>query len=238
MMITLSVVVEQSCVKKVNFRQEEKMDYEKEIRENWFKDHEATIEHHNENLTTITWRKKGTSIYYISYIIRYNTLFVTGDVGDAVYGWPDRISLEWLAGCDIHYFNGKCAASESGRGYKDWDSKIAEKEWKRQVEERFEELKDNIAYDRSIDNDEEENKRLAHVEELYEEHESLLEHATSSIDSLQEWVHFMVEEQNTLYEIFGDDWASGLSTIGEVIDNRCLSHLIGLKMIQEKLNKE
>lgn len=101
---------------------------EREIREENFKDHTAlftpligarlAIQH-------LLWAKPGTGLYRIEYMIRANVLFVTGDVGHAVYRWGNRISWEFLAVCHADYFAEKCEASEHGRGYPDWNERVA-----------------------------------------------------------------------------------------------------------------
>jgi hypothetical protein len=55
-----------------------------------------------------------------------NTLAITRDYGDAVYVWGSEVSFEFIAGCNLHYFMGKCEASEVGREFKEWSSETAE----------------------------------------------------------------------------------------------------------------
>lgn len=101
---------------------------EKQIRENWFKDHVATIESFGsmfgeKDLWRIKWNKPGTGIYSSRYLIDHNrgVLSVYGDVGEAVYQWGDFIDIDFLSGIDLHYFCSKCRASSCGKNGKVWD---------------------------------------------------------------------------------------------------------------------
>ena len=64
-----------------------------------FKNHVATID--DSNLETLTWMNPGDSCYMINYIIRGGVLFVSGDVGEAIYRWSSPITFEWLSKVDI-----------------------------------------------------------------------------------------------------------------------------------------
>lgn len=124
---------------------------EEDIRARWFNNHVATwhaftpaltdnIQVHSapRNIQCLTWRQPDSSNYYCRYIIDGRVLIVYGDAGDAVYGWSDKLTWEFLAGLDYDYFAGKCMASERGRGYKSWDGRRAEQR-----------LKEHFAQDRS-----------------------------------------------------------------------------------------
>lgn len=69
----------------------------------------------------LRWRKPGTSIYGIEYLASGRNLYVSGDCDSAVYEWPERISLEWVASCQTDYIASKCTASPDGRGFRRWD---------------------------------------------------------------------------------------------------------------------
>lgn len=99
---------------------------EEDIRK-WFANHVAilsTAKDHIGEITTLEWAQPGTWNCRIVYMMRGGILLVYGDLGDAVYQWGDKISLEFLAGCSLDYFTGKCQASEEGRGGKEWDEDL------------------------------------------------------------------------------------------------------------------
>ena len=77
------------------------------IRE-WFHSHKAEL-HKNKQIEKLVWSKCSSNLYKIVYIVDGNTLFVSGDVGEAIYKHgsgikiiPAGISLEDLSGTDIN----------------------------------------------------------------------------------------------------------------------------------------
>lgn len=155
------------------------------------------------------WHKPGTSIYYVRYRVDGRCLIVTGDIGEAVYEWNSPISLEWVAGCHLDYFASKCMASEYGRGYKSWDrtkaNQFLDQWWEEEIE------------------DKETNEIDSEVEDLYRQ---LKEHYTRD-----DWVYFLGEYGE---QMFGPDWFE-YGDIGDTPDIRCEGHLVGLRMIAERL---
>jgi hypothetical protein len=95
----------------------------------WFKDHVPAVQEFNnagdpdQNLTFIRFRKPDTFTYACDFLLVGGRLFVTGDLGAAVYAWGRLLDLQWLAGLDLDYFAEKCEASENGRGHREWDSR-------------------------------------------------------------------------------------------------------------------
>ncbi len=99
------------------------------IRTEWFKDHIAKVTTAPDSplgpTTWVEWRKPGTWNYGVVYCITGHFLAAMGDLGDSIYQWPQSISLEFLAGCDLDYFESKCQASEHGRDHKERDERVA-----------------------------------------------------------------------------------------------------------------
>ena len=73
----------------------DKISSEQSIRNN-FRDHIATLTEHGD-LKILEWEKPGTSFYYVRYVFDGNRIYITGDLGEAVF------CLTWKA--DIHSFN-------------------------------------------------------------------------------------------------------------------------------------
>lgn len=69
-------------------------------------------------------------------IIRGTHLVIVGDLGEAVYQWPGDpgLTFGWLAGLNLHYFRGKCQASEVGRRFEEWDERVLPGHWARYIE--------------------------------------------------------------------------------------------------------
>lgn len=88
----------------------------------------------------VKFAKPGTNINMLCFNTFHGYLVIIGDLGDAVYQWNQAITLEWVAGCNLDYFVGKCQASQVGRNFVQWDTnKVMErlKEWKHHYEEYF-----------------------------------------------------------------------------------------------------
>ena len=83
------------------------------------------IQYH-EQRQELSCRRPNSGLYAIEYLIRKNTLIVTGDVGCAIYQWCDSITFDFVAGCHLHYFEEKCVASEAGRDFIEWDPRVAQ----------------------------------------------------------------------------------------------------------------
>ena len=81
-----------------------------------FKNHVATFREWTDGKgagATIEWANPKSGQYRITYLIHGYFLMVYGDCGEAIYSWPapncvDRLTLEWLADCELPYFAGKC----------------------------------------------------------------------------------------------------------------------------------
>mgnify|MGYP006921383536 FL=1 len=96
-------------------------DQMKECRERWFKDHAAKIigiEECPEGCTTvISWQNPQSWNYGCRFIIHRRWLSIVGDIGEAVFEWSQDLTLDFLAGIDLHYFLGKCQASPEGNKF-------------------------------------------------------------------------------------------------------------------------
>jgi hypothetical protein len=111
----------------------------------WFADHRATVTAHDPadesqyEIQTLYWAKPGTGHLAVRYVIMGPVLMVWGDLESAVYRWSSVISWEFLAGCDLQYFESKCEASPKGRDYEDYDSDLALADFNEDIKRRAEE---------------------------------------------------------------------------------------------------
>lgn len=107
------------------------MDYlekaKKEIREHWFENHVVDIQG-DEELQVIQWGEPGTNMYRTKYVLSGNNVFVSGDIGEAVYSLTCRATLENIEDFNLSYFTGKLTAFCNERY--DFDEKKARKELK------------------------------------------------------------------------------------------------------------
>ena len=96
----------------------------REYLKEWFSKHRGTKVTATGLPTTLRRKEPGTSINHIYHVLveKHGTLMVYGDLGEAIYRWSDNVSFEWIANLDLHYFHGKCQASEKGSRPYGWDS--------------------------------------------------------------------------------------------------------------------
>jgi len=95
-----------------------------------FAEHQGTLERDQSGDTVnapsvITWKKPGTSINSIRFIISGVYLCAVGDLGDAVYQWSERITPQFLGTCDFSYMFGKVRAYPGDTKFRDWDNRVA-----------------------------------------------------------------------------------------------------------------
>lgn len=98
---------------------------DQEIR-SWFENHEAKyarpeVPEGFPTLEVLSWRNRnGGSDRRIDFCRQGGTLFVSGDLDEAVYQVYGEKTLKWFSEVDFDYFHRKCQASPKGRQYDDW----------------------------------------------------------------------------------------------------------------------
>lgn len=190
---------------------------DREIRR-WFKDHQASLrvlEQDDQRLWWLRWKKPRTVIYWIDYVMTEDgRLMVTGDVGTAVYQWCLDSALRedplaFVADCNLGYFASKCVASAKGREYTQWGEDKAKAALEAWAEE----------------NDTEHRRAILHNANVP---------ALDAIGAEAAWNDWLYEFGD---EAFGADYPEW-SDIGLGVDSCCRTHLVGLTMAMEWLNKE
>ena len=76
---------------------------------NVFKDHVATVIDIDEDTQILKMGKEGTRIYSIEFVFRKNYIYVSGDVGSAVFNttWKPKWDYDWER-TGLGYFASKC----------------------------------------------------------------------------------------------------------------------------------
>lgn len=198
------------------------MDYlkkaEKEIREEWFKDHSIKTIEGVDGFQRISFGKKGTRFYQVDYVLSDNMVYITGDLGDAVYSLTCQATLDNIKGDNLSYFTSKVTAHERSRWI--FDSDLAQKD----IEEYIFDWCD-------VDNvdglDEEER-------ELYDE---LMSATTewSSVEHFQTAVYSIYDRTNISW--FDGEAAGCIADCGQRLNRVFVAYWLGLQMIIEELDK-
>lgn len=183
---------------------------EAEIRKTWFPDHVADLQRANfgtgGTVERIIWKhRNGGSIYWVQYLLHGCGLFVSGDIGEAVFTFGRPVSPEWLAGLDLGYFARKCMASDCGRQFTEWCPD--------QAKRRATELWNEIVVERR--------------EAGQDERRSFISFAESEGD----WHEFLRTDEAV--ELLGEVWE--YASIGKRVSIQCEGMLVGLKMAVEQL---
>lgn len=173
---------------------------EQQIREEWFKRHVPEFSQSGD-FKMLVWRQPATTTYYCRYILFKNTLYISGDIGEAVFTWGQNLEWDWIAGCDLSYFAEKCCASEEGRRFEGWDYRVGEA-YVQEMAQQDSHFKFNL-------------ERLRDSDDHFDRDK-------------QEWQHFIQVHGHELCD--DSETISGLHEAGKVIHIRCQGYLIGIKM--------
>ena len=164
----------------------------------------------------VLWKNPETSNCFMDLIIFRGNLYISGDLGSAVYCWYGKTNPDFLLGCNFGYFHEKCEASGNGRNGMEWDEEAAKK-WLKDQREDF------------IDD----NEGDAHLEAVAKE---LFDDLLGVSHSKFEWQLFLSgchqSSDDPVTEVFGDDAYSDtrIWTAGEVPMARSILHWQGMKM--------
>jgi hypothetical protein len=190
------------------------------FKDDWFKDHKVAVTSQVPDLLNATWAdalvirftNPKSWNYGCHFIIHRKWLTVVGDIGEATYEWSGDLTLNFLASLDFDYFFSKCVASESGKKFTDWKTKIAEA----YVKDRIAEIKAMDPEDQGKDD----KKELEILEDLGVGGDK------SDYDSAA----------REYYDATGDgEGASAIAEYGDVPSGRCIGHYLGLKLAIEQL---
>lgn len=201
---------------------------EKEIREDWFKDHIAEFTKLSDRVATLSWGKPNSSFYYTRYVFDGSKLYISGDLGEAVFCLTEKADINSIKDYDIQYFHKKMTAFCDGKY--SFDSDIAVARIKEEIEEALE--------NKDIDEDgvEEKTDRNKHINRYIKVLRELIEESKCCYFK-NSWEY----EVNQRYDDLSD-WNSEcyewIYKAGDAIPNRVYGYLIGIKMAVEQLNRK
>lgn len=191
-----------------------------EIKNHWFKNHIATLKDYGE-LKVLDWKAPGTIVYYCRFVFDGNKMYVSGDIGEAVF------NLTWEA--DVHSFNGistsyfmEKMAAYSDNKY-DFDSEEAVKTLKEWKEQLLEDREFEDAFER----------------ECFIDNINGLIGAASGCSSEGEWAWDCVN--NEYYDFISEndvDYWEWIYNIGRVVPCRIYGYIVALQMASEQLKGE
>lgn len=193
---------------------------EEMLRNEWFCQHQATLEtaplqDGRSSITVLDWSRPDSSMYAVRYVFSGSTLFVTGDLGSAVFKLTERAALSSLAHYSISYFHEKLACCDSDDMGVDFDADSACASIKSTLSEQLEGEEESDA-----------------------ELEDLITRLCAAAEGCQTktgWSHELVRFYDELSS-FDSDWYEWLPCCGDTYSHRLQAYLIGLQMADAQLN--
>lgn len=193
---------------------EEKM---KEIEVEWFPEHVASFEQLSESTAVLSFRKPGTNVYAVGYVLDRNYLIITGDIGEAIFCLTEKAKLKSLAEeYSTSYLFGKLRA---GRDAYDFDS-----------EKAIQKLENNFE-DYEFDSDEEEKEFKELIEEMYT---SIREDCNSE----SQWATILNCDYYDKISEYDQDCFEWIYSIGKEYSWQAIGWVVGLKMAYKQLKVE
>lgn len=187
----------------------DKLEREETIRE-WFRNHKATYSQHGD-LKVLTWKREGTITYSIRYVFDGGRMYVTGDLGEALFCFTELADVHIQSDYGLDYFESKLRAYHESRRHFNSDNAVKSlREWINRLKER------EIEYDQY------------EMRELFEE-----ARACSSTD---EWAQIINSHHNFVSDLDCDYW-EWMYGAGDEMPIRLQSYLIGLRMASEQLTE-
>lgn len=161
------------------------------------------------NAELLYWKAGPSRLFAINYICVGPNLFVSGDLGNAVYQWGAPITLEAISTNNLDYFAGKCQASPYGHGYEQWSHEYA----KKSLHDLFNNITEKTDF---ID-------EPSKIKKLFDD-----TRGWHNINFDWEWCAWC---EKHAAKVFGDDWFEICSPkIGYTVSIECEMQLEGLKM--------
>ena len=183
-------------------------DVENYIMKHWFKDHKAELIDLGE-IQILNWKKPGAGVYRVRYVFDGYMMYISGDIGTAVFRLTWKADIHSFNGISIDYFSEKLSAFSDERW--DFDNEKAIKrlrEW----------LKDQKEQGKAYDHDE--------MREFFDDVRNCM--------SCSEWAEITHRYESLISKLDQDYW-EWFHEIGRDYPSRMQGYLVGLKMASEQL---
>lgn len=186
------------------------------IRECWFPEHRATLTQQG-NLQVLDWRKPGTCVYAVRFVFDGEYMYISGDIGEAVFRLTWEADVHSFNNISTHYFMEKMKAFSDDKY--DFDRQTARDallEWKEDY------LNDNyyMDEDRILEFDDNFNELLKSIDEC-----SCKEH----------WAAIVNERYNDFISEMDQDYWEWIYNIGDEVPARIYGYIVALQMASEQL---
>lgn len=191
-----------------------------EIRDYWFKDHKAILDTYG-NLKVLAWKNPTSNSYYIKYIFDGHKIYISGDVGDAIFTFTSNVDIHSFDDMPCGYFLSKMTTCSNGEyEFDGCKAKNRLEQWKDEL------LKRKEFYDK------------AEKESFVKTINNMAEDAFSC-DSEEQWAWEFVNNKYSEFISENElDYHEWIYTIGNAIPYHNFAFLIGLQMASKQIKYE
>lgn len=182
----------------------------KEIREDWFENHIAEIKG-EEGLQVLYWGEEGTNAYRAKYVLSGNNVFISGDIGEAVYSLTCPATLKNIKRFDLSYFTGKLSAfCESKYNFNEQLAKSQLNDYWNEYD--LHELEDG--------------------KEIYDKIRNAIEES-STVEAYHGWLMTVYEGTSADADLMESVWG-----FGQQLSHRLIGYWVGLQMAIKQLEEK
>lgn len=190
---------------------------EKEIKEYWFKEHKAELVECGD-ITILNWKKHNSGTYYVRYVFDGCRMYISGDIGEAVFNLTWKASIHSFDDLCLGYFLSKMSTSSNGKYEFDSDT----------AKEKIIEWKSQLLEDKEFNNEEDKEEFLETIDEMIGDIEEC--------NSEEQWAwEYVNEKYNDFISENDCDYWEWIYSIGNVTPYHNYAYLIGLKMASDQL---
>jgi len=194
---------------------DEREQMENEIKGVWFKNHIATITEH-EGITILDWGELGTSYYSVRYIFASNKLYISGDIGEAIFDLTWQATPQSFNDMNLGYLIGKLSCCSRRR----WD--FSERKAIRELKEWYAEA----VYDCHDDD----------KKEILEGYQVIKRLIYGCIDVKDFEMELFNYYQNNSFDYLDSEDFSMFSDFGKQLSNVFFAYLLGIKLANKQNN--
>lgn len=188
---------------------------ENTIETRWFANHKAHLIEH-EGVAILDWKEPGTFMYPVRYIFAGSRLYISGDIGDAVFNLTWMATPESFNDVNLGYFLGKLSCNSRERWLFDERKALID------LEEWYEEAVFDIG-----------EKVLKETNELYKDLKSIIRSVSTPKEYERELFNHYSDNSFIFYD--AEDFSS-FSEFGKKLPMVFVAYLLGIKLANKQIN--
>lgn len=197
------------------------MIYVREIKEmeeyilsDWFDKHKASIAKYD-GVTILDWKEPGTSLYSVRYIFAGSKLYISGDIGNAIFDLTWEATPESFDDVNLSYFLGKLSCNSRDRWQFDERKAVVD------LNDWYEEM----SYDAN-------GKCLKELKEVKNKVRKIIDNVSTQKElELQLFDYYA----NNMFHYFDGEDFSMFSNFGKRLPNVFVAYLLGIKTANKQL---